>query len=253
MLISLVWPSNDEIRELERKTREQRNSPKWFAARRFWITASIFGDIIHRRPETAPDNLVKRILQQKRFFSVQTEWCINKEEEALQSYIDYQNKNGHVGLTVYKIGFLVMENHPHIGASPDGDVYDPSSEGQEYGFLEIKCPYTHRNKSIEEACRSSGFCSELRGNDNKPSLRRMHRYYPQVQGQMAVGERPWCDFVLFTTKDISVEWIKFDSSYWENDVLHKLSNVYNNCLAPEITQSTKFFRTPNERDLSKTQ
>ena len=78
--------------------------------------------------------MVKRILQQKRFFSVQTEWGINKEEEALQSYIDYQNKNGHVGLTVHKIGFLVMENHPHIGASPDGDVYDPSSEGQEWLF-----------------------------------------------------------------------------------------------------------------------
>ena len=119
--------TNDEIRELERKTREQRNSPKWFAARRFQITASIFGDIIHRRPATAPDNLVKCILQQKRFFSVQTEWGINKEEEALQSYIDYQNKNGHVGLTVHKIGFLVMESHPYIGASPDGDVYDPSS------------------------------------------------------------------------------------------------------------------------------
>ena len=63
-----------------------------------------------------------------------------------------------------------MESHPYIGASPDGDVYDPSSEGQEYGFLEIKCPYTHRDKFIEEACSSSGFCSELRGHDNKPSL-----------------------------------------------------------------------------------
>ena len=113
---------------MERKTREQRNSPEWFAARRFRITASIFGDIIiHRRPETAADNLVKCILQQKRFFSVQTEWGINKEEEALQSYIDYQNNNGHVGLTVHKIGFLVMESHPYIGASPDGDVYHPSS------------------------------------------------------------------------------------------------------------------------------
>ena len=55
----------DEIRELEQKTREQRNSPEWFAARRFQITVSIFGDIIHRRQETAPDNLVKCILEQK--------------------------------------------------------------------------------------------------------------------------------------------------------------------------------------------
>ena len=47
--------TSDEIRHLERKTREQRNSPEWFAARRFRITASIFGDIIHRRPETDTD------------------------------------------------------------------------------------------------------------------------------------------------------------------------------------------------------
>ena len=79
----------------------------------------------------------------------------------------------------------------------------------------------------------------------------MHRYYPQVQGQMAVGECPWCDFVLFTKKGVSVERIKFDSSYWENDVLLKLSNFYNNCLAPEIVSPLNSLGLPM-RDLSKT-
>ena len=56
---------SDETRELEQKTREQRNFPEWFAARQFQITVSIFGDIIHTRQETVPDNLVKLILEQK--------------------------------------------------------------------------------------------------------------------------------------------------------------------------------------------
>ena len=61
----------------------------------------------------------------------------------------------------------------------------------------------------------------------------MHHYYAQVQGQMAVGE--WCNFVLFTKKGISVERIKFDNSYRENDVLLNLFNFYNNCLALQST------------------
>ena len=54
---------------------------------------------------------------------------------------------------------------PYIGAYPDGDVYDSLSEWQEYGFLEIKCTYTHRDMRI------------FRGHDNKPSFRNIHYYY----------------------------------------------------------------------------
>ena len=65
-------------------------------------------------------------------------------------------------------------------------------------------------------------------------LRTNHQYYAQVQGQMAIGERPWCDFVVYTPKGINIQRIHFDKNYWESNLLPKLVAFYDNCLAPEI-------------------
>lgn len=40
----------DEAREIERNTRDQRNSPLWFSVRRHRITASFFGSVLSRKP-----------------------------------------------------------------------------------------------------------------------------------------------------------------------------------------------------------
>ena len=42
--------------------------------------------------------------------------------------------------------------------------------------------------------------------------------------KMAVGGRMWSDFVIFTTKGISVERIKYDDNYWRNTLLPKLES-----------------------------
>ena len=57
--------SNSKAREIERVTREQYQSDLWFSVRRYCITASLFGHVISRRPDTPPDNLVLRIIQAK--------------------------------------------------------------------------------------------------------------------------------------------------------------------------------------------
>lgn len=54
--------TSEEIRSIERKTVGQRHSPMWFMARRFRITASVFGEVLRRKPDTPPDNLVYLIL-----------------------------------------------------------------------------------------------------------------------------------------------------------------------------------------------
>ena len=70
--------------------------------------------------------------------------------------------------------------------------------------------------------------------DGKLKLKESHYYYAQVQGQMAVGERPWCDFVVFTLKGISVERIRYNQEYWKDKLLPKLTSFYDNCVAPEL-------------------
>ena len=228
--------TEEKAREIERDTREQRNSQLWFNVRRYRLTASYFGDVYRRKPSTPPDNLVLRIINRKSFTSAATEWGVANEKAAVNAYVQFMKSRGH-DVVVCSSGFLISQSHPFLGASPDGAVYDPTSTSHPYGFLEIKCPYTVRDTTPEDACSSDGFCCTLQLNgDGIPvvNLRKNHIYYAQVQGQMAVGGRPWCDFVIFTTKGISSQRILFDNDYWNKDLLPKLASFYDNCIAPEI-------------------
>ena len=187
---------------------------------RYRITASLFGDVLQRRQDTPPDNLVLRILQEKQFTSAATEWGRQKESVACQEYVAYQPSHGHLDLVVTPSGFIISEAQPFLGASPDGSVYDHSNHSQPLGFLEIKCPYAQRNVTPVDSCLASGLCYTAA--NGKQTLRRNHRYFAQIQGQMAVGKRPWCDFVIYTTHGLGMQRIPFDQKYWEKILLLNL-------------------------------
>lgn len=239
--------SDEAIRKVERDTKEQRNSTLWREVRRYRLTASLFGAVFRRQPETPPQSLVLQILQPKQYSSAATQWGVDHEAPAIQQYIHHQHTHGHPDLTVAPCGFYVCKTHPYLGASPDGAVYDPSQQTAPFGFLEIKCPYVHRNVTPEDACSDSRFCCAIevdaRGNQ-RPVLRRNHTYYAQVQGQMAVGDREWCDFVVYTTKGISAQRIEFDKHYWEQELLPKLTEFFDNCLGPEIVSPVHVLGLP---------
>ena len=225
-----------KIREIEQNTRAQRNSCLWFSCRRYRITASRFGDILRRRTDTRPDSLVLNILQPRFFSTAATKWGIQNEPVAIQRYITYQCEQGR-DVTVGPSGFLVCETHPFLGATPDGTVYDPTDKGHPFGFIEVKCPYSQRNCTPLDACLTSGFFCKLQTQPDGSQIAKVkinHPYYAQVQGQMAVGQRPWCDFVVFTSIGLSVERVSFNEEYWQNTLLPALETFYDNCLAPEI-------------------
>ena len=88
------------------------------------------------------------------------------------------------------------------GASPDAVVYDPDNEDP-FGLAEVKCPYSVRLITPAEACSHKDFCSSLETSStgqHQLKLKRKHKYYSQVQGQMSISKRKWCDFIMFTTK-----------------------------------------------------
>ena len=68
---------------------------------------------------------------------------------------------------------------------------------------------------------------------------------------MAITERSWCDFVIYTEKGISVERIPFDAEFWNNKLLPKLIDFFDNCLAPEIVSPVNALGIPvrNLRDM----
>ena len=118
---------------------------------------------------------------------------------------------------------------------------------QPFGFLEVKCPYTCRDLLPEEGCSISGFCCAYDPATSTLKLKRSHAYFAQVQGQMAIGGRMWCDFVIFTRKGVDIQRIMFDKGYWTEQLLPKLED---NCFAPELVSPIHALGLPM-RDLSK--
>ena len=217
--------SAEAISQVEQDTIGQSQSPAWFSARRYRLTASSFGKVVHRLSTTPPDALVKQLLHPHQFSSTATEWGKQYEPVALQAYIDQ------TGVVVTKAGFVISTEYPFLGASPDGYVHD-SVATEQSGLVEIKCPYKFRNQTPENAASDSSFYCSLVGECLQ--LKVGHNYYCQIQGQMAVTKRSWCDFVVYTTRGIAVERLYFDPGFWSDTMLPKLADFYNNCLCPAI-------------------
>ena len=76
----------------------------------------------------------------------------------------------------------------------DGVVFDPS-ENPPFGLLEIKCPNI---KSYVD-------CPYLKMSGGSLQLRRQHKYYWQVQGQILLTGLEWCGFVVCVQEDMLVE------------------------------------------------
>ena len=73
-----------------------------------------------------------------------------------------------------------------------------------------------------------------------------HNYNCQVQGQMGVVSRPWCDFVLYTRKGLTVEGINFDSEFWNDKLVRKLEEFYTKCFLPEVVSLVHVLGLPQE-------
>lgn len=76
---------------------------------------------------------------------------------------------------VMPCGLVVHPDAPHLYASPDGKWVDPT-ENTPFGLVKVKCPDM---KSIAEA-------THIRLTGEKAQLKKTHRFYIQVQGQLVV-------------------------------------------------------------------
>lgn len=152
---------------------EQR-SEEWFQARLGKVTASRVADVLAKikSGESASRRNYKIQLVSERLTGEKQETYIN---QAMQDGIDREQfaRDRYVQQfgEVEEVGFV---KHPTLeaGASPDGMVGDD-------GIIEIKCPMgsTHTETLMTQDIPS--------------------KYIPQVQFQLLVTGRKWCDFVSY--------------------------------------------------------
>ena len=154
----------------------EQGSPEWLSLRLGKVTASRIKEVIANGRGNAPSKmaesymmeLVAEILtgESKPFFENDAmRWGTEKEEEARAVY---SIKNSR--FDIEEVAFI--EHSEFIGVSPDGLVGDD-------GLIEIKCPNT--TTQLKRA---------LSDNYSKD-------YKAQIQMQLWVSERAWCDFVSF--------------------------------------------------------
>lgn len=215
---------------LEVLTRSQSKSREWFRYRAGRITASRFRQILHTDPHQPSVSLVKNVCypEIQKFSTKATVWGCEHEKDALQAY-KTQIMTSHSGLSVTSCGFFICVEHPFLGASPDA-LAECNCCG--LGVVEVKCSLCAQESSIEEAVDGVGsFCLERA--DGNLQLKRKHPYYYQIQLQIFVTKRSYCDFVVWTEEELHVERIALDEDLM-TEVLPKAETFYKLCILPEL-------------------
>jgi putative phage-type endonuclease len=154
----------------------EQGTPEWFQMRLGKVTASRVADILAKTktgPSASRQNyLIELALQrttgiiQESYSNAAMEWGTQTEPQARVAY-EIKSNN-----FVDQVPFV---DHPSIewfGCSPDGLVNDR-------GLIEIKCPNSATHWEYFKF--------------NRPP----QKYVIQMQAQIAVTGRDWCDFVSF--------------------------------------------------------
>lgn len=223
--------SEEEVLLVEQNTRQQSQSEAWAELRKVKVTSSNFGQVCKRKATTQPDGLLKTVLSYRPSINNEhTKWGKTHEAAARRKYMLHMRSQHHGHVQVHKCGLVLDKEMPFLAASPDGLVHCSHCQPVQ-GLLEVKCPSVHKNKTPEEACSDSDFCCQLI--DGHVRLKENHNYFFQVQGQMGVSGKLWCDFVIWTLKGMSVERISFQSAVWVT-MKSQLESFYVNAVVPEL-------------------
>ena len=181
----------------------EQGTDEWFSAKLGVASASDFSKIMAKGSGATRGKYLMQLVAEEltresneSFTSAAMAWGIKQEPKARQAYEMITDKE------VDRVGFCKLSDR--IGASPDGLV-------GEDGMLEIKCPDTATHL-------------ETILSDNLPN-----EHKAQIQGQLWVCGRIWCDFVSYDPR------IKNSSGFFKIRV-ERDDNYIRSSLIPEVNK-----------------
>ncbi|XP_038064512.1 uncharacterized protein LOC119734942 [Patiria miniata] len=185
----------DMCNAIEELTRQQAKTKMWHIYRAGRITASKFKSVVCTDPAMPSAYLIKSICYPAAysFSTAATRWGCQHEKDAVESYTKCQSSN-HDNLHVRDVGLYICPDLPFLGASPDAHITCTCCGD---GLLEVKCPFCVKDCNISEGLTRKDFPLES-SSDGKLYLKHSHPYYFQVQAQLFVSNKPYCDFVLWS-------------------------------------------------------
>jgi len=200
---------------------EQR-SAEWFKARWGVATASKFADIIAVGAKGQPlagrtnylsDLVTERLtpppVEDDGYKNASMAWGIENEELARLAY-ELATDNS------VEDAFFEKHTKLEAGASPDGYV-------GEVGLIEIKCPNTATHLATLKR-------------QTVPT-----QYLPQIQGQLWITGRDWCDFISYDPRLISNAQLFIKRVERDNAYIAKLEEHITKFLK-EVEEEVEFVR-----------
>lgn len=209
--------SVDEAHALESGTTGQNDNQEWKSQRVGRITASVSHSVMTKvntlkKSNDMTNDACKSLLDS--ICSLKSDskavpallYGTQMEDEARKAYTQEINLK-HKSVQVKQNGLFIKQDKAYTAASPDGLV-DCTCCGE--GLLEIKCPF-----SIANSPPNQSNLPYLKANkQGQVNLSKSHQYYSQVQHQMGVTRRKWCDFFVYSKHGHYLERIKFDLERW---------------------------------------
>ena len=147
----------------------EQGSDAWLEAKMGMVSSSHFSDVLNKK--TGRTLYMRKVAgeiltgaREESFFNKNMENGVEMEVSAREYYEKIN------GIFVNQVGFIKRDDW--VGTSPDGLVGDD-------GMIEIKCviPSTHINNIMTDKMQTI--------------------YTPQVQGQLWVAEKSWCDWISY--------------------------------------------------------
>lgn len=222
--------------EIENLSKKQAECDFWFYQRMGRLTASVFHEAAHFRSFDKPDaSLLRKIFGHSDAVCPATQYGKQNEHKAKQEY-EKKVGNVHQNFTVTEAGLHIKSDLALLGASPDG-LLDCACHGK--GVLEIKCAYSHKKLPAKAAAKLRPENFVVKGEDVSLKKDISSPFYCQIIGQMALTNTKYCDFVLFTNKNVAmyVERVHFDSKFWDSLLLPKLLKFCDLSLKPKLLNS----------------
>ena len=222
--------TTEEVKIIEENTRNQSKSSLWFKYRAGRITASQFKFVCRTSLEKPSLTVLKSICYPEKvlFHSKATSYGLKYEKTAIKAYEDHI-KCQHENFILSTCGLIISIGHPELGASPDGLI---SCDCCGLGCLEVKCPYLlNSDVTLQDFATKRHTC--LISLNGKLVLDRKHCYFYQVQLQMFVTKRKFCDFVIWSRNYLFIERIYYDDNFCLENV-SKVLNFHKYVIKPEL-------------------
>ena len=230
-ILQNITVSQEESTNVEELTRNQSLSTKWFKYREGRLTASNFYDICHTNIQRPSVSLIKRIMQYVPSIDTPAiKWGKTKEESALKAYTDLMAQHNKA-FSSRQSGLVLNPEYPTLGASPDA-VTDCPCCGK--GLVEIKCPFKFKNMHPCSVNDPGFYLKPHSPSQCNNQLEVTSKHFYQVQGQMAVCDVEFCDFVCWTPRGIHVERIKRDEHFFKEKMLPLLKDFFLLAILPEL-------------------